>query len=263
MRRNEMKRKLEVGEPVYGLFCTTPSPVHVEMVGHAGYDFVILDTEHTLVNPETLEHMIRAAEAVSLTPLVRVPEADPGAILRSLDAGAQGVVVPHVRRREDLEAALHAARYFPEGMRSLNGGRVPGFFGEVSPQEYVKRANEETMVIPMIEDREGVEGIDEILSIPGISGVLEGAADLSQSLGIPWETRHPEVREAVMKVKEAANRHGVPFFALPRVPEDLGAWRKAGVHAFVLGEERSLAFRALHNHLRAHQTHLPNKEGAR
>ncbi|PTX64685.1 4-hydroxy-2-oxoheptanedioate aldolase [Melghirimyces profundicolus] len=245
---NELKRKLAEGEKVWGLFCSIPTPLHVEMIACAGYDFVIVDTEHASVNPETLENMIRAAEARDLPALVRVPNPSAGPILRALDAGARGVVVPHVRCRRDAEAALQAARYFPEGMRSLNGGRVPGF-GRLDLEEYLRPANREVMVVPMIEDREGVDRIDEILSVDGVDMVLEGAADLSQSLGIPWQTRHPGVKQALERIREAADRHGVPFCALPRAKQDLQEWENRGVRAFVLGEERGLAFRALRSHL--------------
>jgi staphyloferrin B biosynthesis citrate synthase len=263
LKTNRLKAKLRQQEPVHGLFCSIPTPVHVEMIGCAGFDFVIIDTEHTLVNPETLENMIRAAEGVDLTPLVRVPEKNPGAVLQALDAGAQGVVVPHVRCREEAEAAVRAARYYPEGERSLNGGRVPGF-GTLPLPEYIRRANEEVMVVPMIEDREGVGNAEEILSVPGVDMVLEGAADLSQSYGVPWQTRHEQVREGLRRVQEAAVQQGVPYCAIPRAPEDYDTWREAGVYAFVLGEERGISFRAIRSHLEGFQkTVAGQKEEAR
>lgn len=248
LRANAVKEKLAAGEDVYGLFCAIPEPVLVEMIGCAGYDFVILDTEHTLVNPQQLENLVRAAEAVGLTPFVRVPEADPGAVLRALDAGAMGVVVPHVRQRSDVDDAIRAARYHPEGMRSLNGGRVPGF-GRIDLADYIKRANAEIMVIPLIEDAEGVAAIDDILSGGGIDLILPGPGDLSQSYGVPWQTRHPQVREAVHRLHAACTAHGVPFCPIARNPESRQRWRSAGVTAFVLGEERGLAAQAFRHHL--------------
>ncbi|MEU8915013.1 MULTISPECIES: HpcH/HpaI aldolase family protein [Streptomyces] len=261
LKSNAVKRKLRDGQEVYGLFCSIPAPALVEMIGCAGYDFVILDSEHTLVDPEGLENLIRAAEAVGLTPFVRVPESDPGAILRALDAGAMGVVVPHIRSRADADAAVRAARYAPEGMRSLNGGRVPGF-GLIDLTEYVRLANDEIMVIAMIEDAEGVEALPEILAGGGIDLVLEGAADLSQSYGVTWQTRHPTVVDALRRMQAVCAGHGVPYCAIPRAREDQDAWRKVGVTAFVLGEERSLAARALRRHLDDHRTHDTDGEAA-
>ncbi|WP_199615907.1 HpcH/HpaI aldolase family protein [Paenibacillus alkalitolerans] len=244
LRKNAAKQKLCAGETVCGLFASIPSPVSVEMIGCAGYDFVIIDTEHVCINPETLEHMIRAAEAVGLTALVRVPDGSSGPILRALDAGAQGVVVPHVRTKEEAVAAVAASRYYPLGSRSLNGGR-PAAFGKSDLQAYIAEANEQVLVVAMIEDREGVERIGEILSVPGIDMVLEGAADLSQSYGVPWQTRAPVVREALHTLQEAAITYGVPYCAIPRADEDILTWYDKGVRAFVLGDERGIAFRAL------------------
>lgn len=247
-----LRGAIGAGREVYGLFVGVPSPTMVEMIAAAGFDFAILDTEHTLVDPQTLHHMIRAAEAFGIAPLVRVPERDPGAIQRVLDAGAHGVVVPHVRGPRDVRDAVRAARYAPEGMRSLAGGRIAGY-GRVDLREHVVRANERTLVVPMIEDAEAVADIDAIVAEPGVDLVLEGAADLSQSLGVTWQTRHPDVVAAVREVAAACRRAGVAFCAIPRVPEDHAAWREAGVRAFVLGEDQGVTARALRAHLAAHR----------
>jgi 2-keto-3-deoxy-L-rhamnonate aldolase RhmA len=170
LRPNAVKAKLGAGDEVYGLFCAIPSPVLVEMIGCAGYDFVILDTEHSLVDPQQLENLIRAAEGVDVTPFVRVPEADPATVLRCLDAGAMG------------------------------------------------------------------------------------AADFSQSYGVPWETRHPTVRDGLRRIHAACAQAGVPFCAIPRTRDDHAQWRAAGVRAFVPGEERGLAARTLRAHLADHRS---------
>ncbi len=236
---------------VYGLFVATPSPAMVEMVAAAGYDVAIIDAEHALLSPETLQHMIRAAEASGVVPWVRVPEHDPGFVLRALDAGATGIVVPHVRTRGDLEQVVAAARYAPEGRRSLNGGRMVRY-GRDDPAAFVASANARVTVVAMIEDAEAVDAIDDIVATPGLDLVLEGAADLSASLGVPWQTRHASVVAAVRRVFEACRGGGVPFCAIPRIVEDHAAWRALGVEHFVLGEERSLAARALRAHREAH-----------
>ncbi|HEY9576233.1 MAG TPA: aldolase/citrate lyase family protein, partial [Pseudobacillus sp.] len=156
MLKNKVKKMIQHKESVFGIFCSIPNPLVVEMIGHAGYDFVIIDTEHASINPETVENMIRAAEVVGLTPFVRVSENNDGAILRALDAGAKGVVVPHIRTVEDAQKAVQASRYYPLGIRSLNGGR-PAAFGKESLTDYIEQANQEIMVILMIEDSKGIE----------------------------------------------------------------------------------------------------------
>ncbi|MDF2977959.1 MAG: diaminopimelate decarboxylase [Actinomycetospora sp.] len=232
----------------------TPSPALVEMVGAAGYDVAILDAEHALVSPDTLQEMIRAAEVSGVAPWVRVPEHDPGFVLRVLDAGATGIVIPHVRTRADVEAVVRAARYAPDGRRSLNSGRMVGY-GRVDLATHVATANAAITVVAMIEDAEALDVIDEIVTTPGLDVVLEGAADLSQSLGVPWRTRHPRVRRAVEDVHAACVRAGVRFAAIPRVPADHHRWRARGVTDVVLGEERSLAVRAFRTHVSGFRGH--------
>lgn len=250
LRANRLKQKMSEGQVVFGLFCSIPSPVVVEMIGCADYDFVIIDTEHVLMNPETLENMLRAAELMDLTALVRVSEANPKEILRALDGGAQGIVVPQVESRKQAEEIVRACRYAPLGNRSLNGGRA-GAFGKYSLSAYTQRANEEIMVVPMIESRLGVEQADDILAAPGIDMVLEGAADLSQSYGIPWQTSAPIVKEGLQRIYTAAGRHAVPYCAIPRADGDFAEWRRLGARAFVLGDERGISFRAMTAHLKS------------
>jgi 4-hydroxy-2-oxoheptanedioate aldolase len=248
LQTNKLKHALRNGTAVYGLLNSIPSPLLAEMVGYAGYDFIILDLEHVNANPETLENMIRAAECAGLTALVRVPGMDASAILRALDSGAQGIVVPHVQSRAEAEAAVNASRYHPLGQRGISGGRTTGF-GRLDLPSYFEQANAELLVAVMIEDRAGVENIGAIVSVTGIDLVLEGAIDLSQSYGVPGQAQHPDVQAAILAVADACQKQGVPFCAVPRRPEQEAYWRQHGVHAFLLGDDRGVAFRAFKTHL--------------
>lgn len=243
MLKNEVKAMIQNNEVAFGLFCSIPNPLIVEMIGHAGYHFVIIDTEHAAINPETVENMIRAAEVVGLMPFVRVSDNSNGAILRALDAGAKGVVVPHIRTKKDAEQAVHASRYYPLGMRSLNGGR-PAAFGKDNLTNYIERANQEIMVILMIEDREGIENLDDILSVTGVDMVLEGAADLSQSYGIPWETRSERVKDSIETIYQKSIQYSIPFCAIPRSSEDVQTWFDKRAAALVMGDDRGIFFRS-------------------
>jgi 4-hydroxy-2-oxoheptanedioate aldolase len=234
----------------------------VELIAHAGFDFVVIDTEHTLLNPETLEHMVRAAHAASLSVLVRVADASPAAIGKVLDAGASGILVPRIRGAGETHAVVRAALYAPQGERGLNAGRSTSF-GATSLIEYVERANDETVVGVMIEDQEGLSNVDEVLGVPGLDFVMEGAADLSQSLGVSWQTRHPAVVEAITSLQAAASTRHIPFCAVPRVLEDFGKWWDLGVRLFVLGDERGVAFRALQTHVQRFRAAIPSKETCR
>lgn len=232
------------GAGAVGLYCSVPSPAVVDMIGHAGFDFVILDMEHALVGAAELAALLTAARAARLDALVRVAEGDHAGILRALDAGAAGVVVPHVRCRADVEAAVRASKYHPEGMRSLGGGRAAGY-GAEDPAGLIARANAEVVVAALIEDREGVEAIEQILAGGGVDLVLPGPGDLSQSYGVPWQVRHPQVRGAVEAVHAACARHGVPFAPMATNSEAAARWRAAGATSLVLGDAQDVAARAL------------------
>ncbi len=248
LRPNELRARLAAGRRVHGLINSVPAPLLVEMIGYAGFDFVILDLEHAGVNPQTLEDLIRAAECCGLTPLVRVPGVEPGPILRALDAGAMGIVVPRVRDAGQAREAVRAARYHPLGERGISGGRTTGF-GTLPLIEYMAMANREVMVVAMIEDASGVEHIDAIAAVPGIDMVLEGAIDLSQSLGVPGQAQHPSVQDAIHRVAAACRTRGVPFCAIPRASGHYEAWCEAGVAAFLHGDDRGIAAKALRAHL--------------
>lgn len=248
LQTNPLKRALAAGKTVFGLLNSIPSPLLVEMIGYAGFDFVILDMEHVCLNPETLENMVRAAECAGVSSLVRVPSAAPDVILRALDCGAQGIVVPHVRTAAEAAQAVSASRYAPLGTRGISGGRTTGF-GTLDLPTYFARANSEIMVVAMIEDREGVNNLEAILSVTGIDMVLEGAIDLSQSYGVPGQAQHPIVQDAIEKIAANCRRHGIPFCAIPRAPGQAAAWKARDVQAYLLGDDRGVSFRAIKAHL--------------
>ncbi|UZE08755.1 HpcH/HpaI aldolase family protein [Pseudomonas corrugata] len=248
LRTNQLKLKLGAGQAAYGLISSIPSAMAIELIAEAGYDFVIIDMEHVLINPETVEHMIRMAEAYAVTPLVRVADLNPKTLLRLLDGGAQGIVLPMIESPEQLADAIAACKYQPLGRRSLNAGR-PGSFGKHSLAEYVGLANEQIMVVAMIESAEGVRRAADIAAVPGLDMILEGAADLSQSLGTPWQINTPAVQQALLDTWQAARDAGISYCAIPRQPDDHARWRARGVNTFVLGDERGIAFRALQGRL--------------
>ncbi|MCX2524771.1 HpcH/HpaI aldolase family protein [Larsenimonas rhizosphaerae] len=244
LSENRLRQALKAGRSVFGVLASLPTAASIELIGDAGFDFVVIDTEHVLINPETIEHMIRTAERYRMTPLVRVPDADPKRMLRLLDGGAQGIVIPQVESPETVRQAVQACRYAPEGNRSLNAGR-PGAFGRDALSTYVAHANRHIMVVAMIETVAGVAAARDIAETPGLDLVLEGAADLSQSLGISWDTGHPRVLAALEHTARTCLDSGVPYAAFLR-HEDAGAyWRARGVTTFMLGDERGIAFRAL------------------
>ena len=207
---NQLKRKLAGGGVVLGTFITLNCPDLVEIAGLAGFDYCIIDTEHGPGNPESIQHMLRAAELRGMAPIVRVTDTAATTILRPLDVGAAGIQVPRVNSPETAENVVRSAKYFPKGdrgaclTRSSRYGFVPGV------AEYFDEANRETLVIVHCENRQGLECLDGIAAVDGVDVVFVGPYDLSQSFGIPGQIYHPVMVDAVASALAAAKRAGKP-----------------------------------------------------
>jgi len=222
---NRIKQAFSEKRVALGMFIMPAAPALVEVAGHAGFDFVILDTEHGPADSEGLEHLIRAADAAGTTPIVRVTMNDRGLILRALDAGALGVLVPHILSAADARAAVAAVKYPPEGIRGLATTTRAGRHGFRTVTEHIAWANRETLVALQIEDASALPVAAEIAQVPGVDVLFVGPGDLSLSLGYPGQADHPVVQEAVAKVFAAAGAAGreVGYF----VREATGAKRMA------------------------------------
>ncbi|MFH0846560.1 MAG: aldolase/citrate lyase family protein [Chloroflexota bacterium] len=197
MRKNLTKEKILQGKVAYGVFVPLYAPVVVEMLGHIGFDFAIIDAEHSPLDPLACENMVRAVETTNMTPLIRVAENVRQNILRYLDVGAQGVQLPMVNSRAEAEAVVEAVKYPPEGRRGLAGVRAANY-GLTGPLgDYVKEANRETLVIVQIETLQAVEKVKEICATKGADVIFVGPTDLSSVMGYPGQTAHPEVLKMV------------------------------------------------------------------
>jgi 2-keto-3-deoxy-L-rhamnonate aldolase RhmA len=238
--RNLLDRKQAAG----GLFLSIPAPAIVDVAAVAGFDFILVDLEHTLIDGRELEFLLAAADRSGISILVRVPDSRSDRILQVLDAGAAGIVVPRCSGGDDARAAVSRARYAPLGSRGLNAGRL-GRFGDCDLVELIANLNRETLIIAMIEDQAGLEAVDEIAKVEGIDGILLGAADYSQSIGLPWQTTAPEVVDAEAKVAAAlgcANKH---FFAIPRRDEDIERQLAHGALGIIAANDRGILRQAL------------------
>jgi 2-keto-3-deoxy-L-rhamnonate aldolase RhmA len=203
---NKLKKKLKAGAVQYGVFVTSPCPEVVEVLALAGMDFVIIDQEHTAIGTETAVNMIRSAEICGITPIIRIQDHNPKTIGRCLDVGAQGIQIPMVNTAEEVEGIVKAMKYYPEGLRGMSGGRGTRW-GCI--ENYRDVHNRESMTVVMCESGEGVENIEKIVRVPGIDCVFIGTYDLSQSLGVPGETTHPRVEEAISRVLGVCGNAGV------------------------------------------------------
>ena len=194
---NPMKAKLRAGQPVFGVQIEIAAPELVEASGHLGFDWVFLDAEHGLLTESDVAHLVRAAESAGIVPIVRVPRNEPATILRYLETGALGIVVPQVNSGEEARAAVAAAKYPPVGQRGIGISRASGFGLRASRDEYRQWANAEMLVIALVENLRGVENLDAILAVEGLDVIFVGPADLAASLGVPIDFEHPEVRRTV------------------------------------------------------------------
>lgn len=185
MRTNTTKAKLSEGKVVFGGIVTGYAPDIVELLGAIGYDFVMIDCEHGPMGLHQVEHMVRAAEAFGVTPIARIPDHADATILRFLDRGVQGIIVPHVNTREQAEAVAQAARYYPEGHRGAASGRAHDYNVRLSRVESAQWINAQMLVIPMVEETQAVDNLEAILTVPGIDVLHVAASDLGQSMGNP------------------------------------------------------------------------------
>ena len=207
MRTNTTKARLNEGEVVFGGIVTRYAPDMVEILGALGYDFVMIDCEHGPASLDQVEHMVRAAESFGITPLARIPDHSEHTILRFLDCGVQGIIVPHVNTGEQAAAIARAARYHPDGYRGVAGGRAHDYGIGVSRGESTAWINSQVLVIPMVEDIEAVGNLDDILQVSGADVLHVAASDLGQSLGNPGEAEVRRVMSDVIPASgPAANR---------------------------------------------------------
>lgn len=222
--RNALKRKFVDGAPCVAAMLSAPSTALAELLASGGADAVVIEGEHSTINEAQIEELCRAIEIGGATPLCRISSADPQLILRVLDAGVMGVIVPHVRDAATAAALVDAARYPPIGSRGSGTCRANGY-GAMPRPDYVALANEEVLVIAMIEDPEAVEDIDDILDVAGISAIFIGAGDLSLSMGL--SANDPRVEASVARVAAAAVARRIPYIVAATETEAPG-WLRRG-----------------------------------
>lgn len=194
-----MKDKLKAGKVFLGTWCTISSPSVINVIAAAGLDFAIIDMEHGPHSFQTVENMIRAAEVESCSPLVRVAKNDEALILNALDIGAHGVLVPHIEMQADAELAISHAKYYPLGNRGFSPFTRAGGYSLYNVQSHSQIENEKTIVVLILEGKDGISSLDEILDLENIESKVDviyiGAYDLSQAVGFPGQVDHPEVRK--------------------------------------------------------------------
>jgi 4-hydroxy-2-oxoheptanedioate aldolase len=170
----------------------------------------MIDCEHGPMNLDQVEHMVRAAESFGITPIARIPNHEESTILRFLDRGLQGIIVPHINTGEAAAGVARAARYYPDGYRGMGGGRAHDYGVGVTRDESTTWVNSNLLVIPMVEEVEAVQNLDQILAVPGADVLHVAASDLGQSMGFPPQSEVRKVMgEVVPRVRAAGKSVGV------------------------------------------------------
>src|SRR5882724_10648180 len=208
MRDNRTKSIMRSGGLALGVSVTVPDPFVTEVVGGAGFDFVLIDAEHSPIAIDQLQVMLIALRSSESTVLVRPAANDSTLIKQILDLGAEGLVVPEVDDAPSCAAAIAAARYPPLGRRGFGPRRAARLEG--GRPAYLARADDEVAAFVMIESADAAAGLDDLLRTPGLDGVMVGPADLAVTMGHRDDFNHPDIRAAIAEVRAACRRHSVP-----------------------------------------------------
>lgn len=243
MRKNQLKEKLKQGEVVLGAFINCAYPAFIEICGYAGFDFAVIDLEHSPLHTLAAEDLCRAADCVGLSPIIRVRKNDAPQIQRALDIGSAGVQVPQIETIADAQAVVRAAKYSPLGARGLSFYTRAGVYTAAGTQ-ITEELNEQSLVVVHIEGDRAIKNIAEIVSVPHIDVVFLGPYDLSQSLGIPGQVQDPRVIELMKIGVNSIRNAGKAAGTFADTPEMAKQWIDAGVQYVALGVDVGIFLRA-------------------
>jgi len=210
MKQNIVKTRLKNGQPVLGVLSNSDDPTVAELCGYSGLDFYMIDGEHSPVTTAQVQEIVRACEVSGITPLARVRSNDPKLILQFLDAGVMGVMMPGVKTAAEAVALVQAVKYPPLGTRGFAPMRACEYLqGTMNQGEYVAFSNEQTLVLPQIENRQAIENLDELMAVEGVDGFVIGPRDLAMDMGYYDGPGHDEVKRTIAGVVERIRKAGL------------------------------------------------------
>jgi len=207
MRANNVREIWNKGGAVINGWCAIPSGFAAEIMAHQGFDSVTLDLQHGIVHYDTAIPMLQAISTTDATPMARVPWLEEGIIMKMLDAGAYGIICPMINNADDADRLVRACRYPPRGQRSFGPARAAIYGGA----DYAQKANETVLAIGMIETKDGLDNLEDILEVEGLDAIYVGPSDLGLALGkVPQlDQTDPTVVEAIMHIKNSCKKHDV------------------------------------------------------
>lgn len=229
---NKIKERMKNGEAVLGSFFNSNCPDIAEIMGAAGLDFIVIDCEHGPGTPESIVNCVRAAEARGMTPIVRVTEDTRTGILRFLDIGAHGILVPQLESAAQAASVIQKAKYAPIGMRGMAVPRAStwGF-----DENYTQRENDETLILVQCENMSCYEHLEEVGQVEGLDAIFLGPYDMSQALGIPGQIKAPQMLEVEKKILEVCKKNGKFAGIFVNTIDDALAARAAGWQFILMG----------------------------
>ena len=205
-----LRKRLKNGELLVGtMISEVRNPSIAYMLGQCGYDFFIIDNEHGAYSPETISDLVAAARGAGISTVVRIPEIRRETILKPLDSGAAGLLVPQVNTAKQAEEIMFHAKYPPAGNRGAALRRPHSMYQRVVPSEYLKQANDETLIAVQAESPEAINDLESIAAVSGVDVIFVGPFDLSVSLGIPGDMTHPREVEAIDRIMEVCRQQGL------------------------------------------------------
>jgi 4-hydroxy-2-oxoheptanedioate aldolase len=211
IKENKLKKILKEGKIAVGTAIYSNSPAIVEVAGYSGLDFIRIDNEHSWRRDESMEHMLRAANIAGITPILRVDKGDPYLIRKALEIGAEGIVIPDIDTKAEVEKVVSAAKFPPMGIRGKGRNCFSARWGAFPDAEWVNYSDNEILIGVMIETKEAVIHLEEIMSTDGLDFVLFGPSDYSMSIGLRGtQKNHPEVQSAIKKTIEVAQKYNKP-----------------------------------------------------
>jgi len=223
----QFKKKLRESY-VLGPFTKTSDPAFIEIMGYAGWDFVIIDLEHGPNSVQTVQNLIRAAQIANIFPIVRVKENTPPVIKEVLDIGAGGIHVPQIINVDAAKEVMELAKFAPQGMRGVDRFSRAADYSAMDKFKYFKEANEAVIILGL-EGKEAIEKVDDIISLEGIDVIFAGPYDISQSLGITGQFDHPRVAEKVSEIVDKCAPKGIAVGNFVETIESAKKWIDLGV----------------------------------
>lgn len=240
------------GHPPLGTWVVSASPLAAEAIGWAGFDWGVLDMEHSPLDVMGLVHLLQAVSGTKMLPVVRVPWNDAVVVKRVLDAGATTLMFPFVQNAEEAERAVAATRYPPEGVRGAAGLSRASRFG--TNGHHLKTANRHIGVIAQLETTEALDELDKIAAVKGIDALFVGPTDLSAAMGHPGEPQHPAVKERIGRAAERCRSLGMPVGTVGDTPEAVAQYRAAGFDFVAVASDLGLMMQAARTALAALRT---------